>query len=135
VGAWVNLGADTVCSDLKNTYGTVRAFINGVGVETGQPFVGATIGDHAKTGIGTILPTGCVIGVAANIFTRQAVPRFVPSFAWLTDTGLERCRVDKIVQIARNVMDRRDVELSEAEAGLLEQVAERARDVEDAGWR
>ncbi|MCK4343531.1 MAG: hypothetical protein KAY37_17595 [Phycisphaerae bacterium] len=134
VAQWVNLGADTVTSDLKNTYGTIRVNINGVGVETGQHFVGAIIGDHAKTGIGTILPTGCVIGVVANLFTQERVPKFVPSFAWLTDAGLTLCRMEKAIQIARTVMDRRDMELSEAERRLLEQTAELAPQVEAAGW-
>jgi UDP-N-acetylglucosamine diphosphorylase / glucose-1-phosphate thymidylyltransferase / UDP-N-acetylgalactosamine diphosphorylase / glucosamine-1-phosphate N-acetyltransferase / galactosamine-1-phosphate N-acetyltransferase len=134
VGEWVNLGADTVTSDLKNTYGTIRVSINGVGVESGQQFVGCFIGDHAKTAIGTVLPTGGVIGVASNVFTTAGVPKFVPSFAWLTDSGMANYRVDKAVQIARVVMGRRDVELSDAEQRLLEQTAEAARTVEAAGW-
>jgi len=134
VGSWVNLGADTVTSDLKNTYGTVRVSINGVGVETGQQFLGATIGDHAKTGIGTVLPTGGVIGVAANVFTRRIVPKFVPSFAWVTDEGMIPYRVEKAILIARIVMGRRDVELTAAECALLERTAALAREVEAPGW-
>ena len=134
VGSWVNLGADTVTSDLKNTYGTVRVSINGVGVETGLQFLGATIGDHAKTGIGTVLPTGGVIGVAANVFTRRIVPKFVPSFAWVTDEGMIPYRVDKAILIARIVMGRRNVELTAAECALLERTAALAREVEAAGW-
>lgn len=134
VGCWVNLGASTVTSDLKNTYGTIRVSINGVAVETGQRFIGAIIGDHAKTGIGTILPTGCVVGVAANVFTRSPVPKFVPSLAWLTDSGLMRFRVEKAVEIARTVMGRRGVELSPAEQRLIEWVAQRAPQIEVAGW-
>lgn len=134
VAEWVNLGADTVTSDLKNTYGAIRVFLNGVGVESGQHFIGSIISDHSKTGIGTILPTGCVIGVAANVFTQGPVPKFVPSFAWLTDAGMTAYRVEKAVQIARVVMERRDVELSEAQRHLLEQTATAAREVEAAGW-
>lgn len=134
VGPWVNLGADTVTSDLKNTYGAIRVAVNGVGVESGQHFVGAFIGDHAKTGIGTVLPTGGVVGVAANVFTQRPVPKFVPSFAWLTDAGLSPCRVDKAEQIARTVMGRREVELSDAECELFRRTAELARQVEAAGW-
>ena len=100
VGEWVNLGAGTITSDLKNTYGTIRVSLNGQGVESGQHFVGSFIGDHSKTGIGTILPTGGVIGVAANVFTSGGVPKFVPSFAWLTDAGMTSYRVDKAIQIA-----------------------------------
>lgn len=134
IASWVNLGADTVTSDLKNTYGSVRVFLNGVGIETGQTFVGSTIGDHSKTGIGTILPTGCVIGVAANVFTQGPVPKFVPSFAWLTDTGMTEYRIDKAIQIARTVMGRRNVALSDVDRALLQHVATAARQVEAAGW-
>lgn len=135
VASWVNLGADTVTSDLKNTYGTIRVNLNGLGTETGLHFVGAFIGDHAKTGIGTILPTGCIVGIAANVFTQGPVPKFVPSFAWLSNAGLSECRIDKALQIARTVMDRRDIELSDLEETLLRQVADEARTVEAAGWR
>lgn len=134
IAEWVNIGADSVTSDLKNTYGAIRVKINGVNVETGQHFVGSFIGDHAKTGIGTILPTGCVIGVAANVFTQTGVPGFVPSFAWLTIDGMTEYQVDKAVRIARTVMSRRETYLSDAEARLLEYVAEAAREVESAGW-
>lgn len=135
VSSWVNLGADTITSDLKNTYGTVRVSLNGKSVESGQTFVGSFVGEHAKTGIGTILPTGCVIGAAANVFTRAPVPKFVPSFAWLTDAGLEDYRVEKAVEIARTVMGRRKLTLSEPEAELIMRVASEARDMESAGWK
>lgn len=134
VGRWVNIGAGTHTSDLKNTYGSIRVSINGVGVETGQHQVGTIFGDHAKTGIGTVLPTGCVIGVAANVFTQNPVPKFVPSFAWLTDDGLTRYRLEKAIRIAGIVMARRDRELTPNERGLMEYVAEAAREVEAAGW-
>ncbi|MBI5866322.1 MAG: hypothetical protein HZB38_17770, partial [Planctomycetes bacterium] len=134
VASWVNLGADTITSDLKNTYGTIRVQLNGVGVETGRHFLGSIIGDHAKTGIGTILGTGTILGVAANVFTRKSVPKFVPSFGWLTDEGLEPCRVEKIVSIARTVMGRRKVDLSPAEQHAIEQVAAAARQIETMGW-
>jgi UDP-N-acetylglucosamine diphosphorylase/glucosamine-1-phosphate N-acetyltransferase len=134
LGQWVNFGADTVTSDLKNTYGTIRVSINGTGVETGEQLVGSLIGDHAKTGIGTILPTGCVIGVLANLFTSGSVPKFVPSFSWISECGRESCRLEKVLQTARIVMGRRGVELSDAELYLLEQTALLAREVEAAGW-
>ena len=133
VGQWVNLGADTVTSDLKNTYGTIRVHLNGRPVETGQNFVGAIIGDHVKTGIGTILPTGCVLGMAANIFTRGAVPNFVPSFSWLTSEGMSDFRIDKGIEIARTVMARRGVELTDEEESLIRSSVELARRIESHG--
>ncbi len=131
---WVNIGADTITSDLKNTYGPIRVFLNGKGVETAECLIGAMIGDHSKTGIGTILPTGCVVGVASNVFPQTAVPKFVPSFAWLADGGMTQYRLDKAITIARVVMDRRDLDLSDAAAALLAHTAAVARDVERAGW-
>ena len=104
VGEWVNLGAGTITSNLKNTYGSVRVSLNGQNVESGEQFVGAMIGDHAKTGIGTILPTGCILGCNANVFTRAPVPKFVPSFAWLTDDGLTRFEPSKALEIAQIAM-------------------------------
>lgn len=134
VAEWVNIGAGTVTSNLKNTYGAIRVRLNGVNVESGQHFVGSFIGDHAKTGIGTILPTGGVIGVAANVFTQNPVPKFVPSFAWLTDEGMTNYRVDKAIDLARIVMAQRERHFSDAEARLLQTTAELAREVEAAGW-
>lgn len=134
VGSWVNLGADTVTSDLKNTYGTIRVALNGIPVETGQRFIGSLIADHAKTGIGTILPTGCVLGAAANVFCEGTAPRFVPSFAWCTSAGLAPFRIDKAIEIARTVMARRKVELGNAESELLRHTATTAREIERAGW-
>lgn len=120
---WVNLGADTVTSDLKNTYGTIRVSPFGREIESGQHFVGSLIGDHAKTGIGTMLTTGCVVGVGANLFTTGFTPKFVPSFSWLSERGIEPGRVDKIIEIARTVMRRRKMELTVEEEQLLRDVA------------
>jgi len=130
VGEWVNLGADTVNSDLKNTYGPVSVPINGRAIETGRQFVGAFIGDHSKTGIRTAMPTGCVIGYACSVFVGGYVPKFVPSFSWLTENGREEQDIEKMVGVARAVMARRGRELTAAEEGLVRQIHLSARDVE-----
>lgn len=130
VGEWVNLGADTINSDLKNTYGPVRVFLNGEETDTGETFVGAFIGDHAKTGIGTRLPTGCVVGYASNIFASQYAPKFTPSFIWLTDQGQQSQNVDKAVSVARTVMSRRNRQLTQAEEALFRSIAAEALLVE-----
>jgi UDP-N-acetylglucosamine diphosphorylase/glucosamine-1-phosphate N-acetyltransferase len=132
VGEWVNLGAGTVNSDLKNTYGTVRVPINGQPVETGRMFVGAFVGDHAKTGINVALPTGCVIGFAANVLTSRQPPRFVPSFAWLTDAEEGTYDPLRALAVARKVMARRQVTMSPAEEQLFLQIADSARRLEYA---
>ncbi|HWL92786.1 MAG TPA: putative sugar nucleotidyl transferase [Phycisphaerae bacterium] len=123
VGEWVNLGADTVTSDLKNTYGNIRVPINGREIDSGEMFVGSIIGDHAKTGINTTLPTGCVIGYAANVLTTRHPPKFVPSFSWLTDDGREENDARRALEVALKVVARRKRVYSAAEQALFMAIA------------
>ena len=64
IGEWVNLGALTTTSDLKNNYGAVRVWVDGRDEQSGVSKIGSFVGAHAKTGIGTLLPTGASIGDA-----------------------------------------------------------------------
>ena len=130
VGRWVNLGADTVNSDLKNTYGPVRVPINGRPVDSGETFVGAFIGDHAKTGINVTLPTGCVIGFASNVLLSRTAPKFVPSFTWLTDEKIEVNDPQRALAVAKKVMARRNQKLTGVEEALFLSIAEEARHCE-----
>ena len=114
VGRWVNLGAGTTNSNLKNTYGPVRLTLGGRRFETGLTFLGAMIGDHVKTAIGTMLPTGCVIGVGANLFGTARPPAVVPPFAWGLDEPGRVLEVGRFTDIAARVMPRRDVPVDDA---------------------
>jgi hypothetical protein len=111
IGHWVNLGAGTTTSNLKNTYGTVRLDIKGNRIETRRLNLGSLIGDHAKTAIGTLLGTGTVISAGANVFGSNAPPKYVPPFAWGC-FGSERMSEDGFLRIAERVMGRRDVAFS-----------------------
>jgi UDP-N-acetylglucosamine diphosphorylase/glucosamine-1-phosphate N-acetyltransferase len=119
VGEWVNLGASTVNSDLKNTYGNVRCAPLGVSRDTGLRFFGAIIADHAKSGIGTQFPTGGCLGFAANAAASRLLPKHVPSFAWLTDEGAAAARPEALLATARTVMERRKRTLTKAEQELF----------------
>ncbi len=119
VGQWVNLGAGTVNSDLKNTYGTVRMPINGEPIDTGQMFVGAVIGDHAKTAIGTTIGTGSVIGFGANVVFSRLLPQFVRSFSWITDRQFAEGDIQKLAETAGKAMGRRNVSMTPAETALF----------------
>jgi UDP-N-acetylglucosamine diphosphorylase/glucosamine-1-phosphate N-acetyltransferase len=131
VGEWVNLGADTVGSDLKNTYGSVAVPIAGRPVDSGELFVGAFIGDHSKTAICTRLPTGCVIGHACNIVAAGFVPKFVPSFSWVTESGgITSNDPQKALAVAHTVVARRGRRYSEQEEKLFLSIAEEAKRVE-----
>jgi UDP-N-acetylglucosamine diphosphorylase/glucosamine-1-phosphate N-acetyltransferase len=111
LGPWVNLGAGTITSNLKNTYGEIRLELPGGRIETGRTNLGSLIADHAKTAIGTLLPTGAVIGAGANIFGAGAVPKQVPPFAWGTD-GMDRLDLEGFVRVAARVMPRRGVAMT-----------------------
>lgn len=79
VGSWVNLGAGTSNSNLKNTYGTVRVDYESGKQETGMQFLGCIIGDYTKTAIHTSIYTGKILGVCSNVY--GIVTKNVPSFA------------------------------------------------------
>jgi len=126
VSDWVNLGAGTTNSNLKNTYGTIKAWVDGRLEAIGETFVGCTSGDHTKTAIGTRLKTGTVIGVASNVFGQGFPPKYIPSFAWGHDA--RRVNLFKLViSTARKVMSRRGKILTDAEAALLSEIWERTK--------
>ncbi|HXT15872.1 MAG TPA: putative sugar nucleotidyl transferase [Gemmatimonadaceae bacterium] len=112
LGRWVNLGASTVTSNLKNTYGTVALWTPSGVRDTGMQFLGTLFGDHVKTGIGLTLTTGCVLGAAANVFD-QMPPKVVAPFSWGGKPPYETYRADKFVETAARMMARRHVELSD----------------------
>ena len=124
VGEWVNLGAGTIGSNLKNTYGPIRLDIGAVRIETGRTNLGALIGDHAKTAIGTLLPTGAVIGAGANLFGGPRAPKYTPPFAWGGDSD-ERMAVEAFVETAKRVLPRRDVAFDAATEQSLRAVHRR----------
>ncbi|MCH8146462.1 MAG: hypothetical protein IH987_00490 [Planctomycetes bacterium] len=130
VGSWVNIGAGAENSDLKNTYSTVRVPIGGSEVDTGTLFFGCVIGDHAKIGINASIPTGAVIGFAAMIATTRLLPKFVPSFGWLTEDGLATGKVDLMLDAATRMMVRRNVDMTDEEVELFLENGDRAKALE-----
>lgn len=123
VGQWVNLGASTTNSDLKNNYGSVRVMVNGTLVDSGQMKVGAFIGDHAKTGIGTLLNTGVCLGFASNLFGGGMIgQKYIPSFFWGTAEKGETYQLDRAIETAGAVMARRDEKLSPDDADLFKKI-------------
>jgi UDP-N-acetylglucosamine diphosphorylase/glucosamine-1-phosphate N-acetyltransferase len=111
IGQWANLGAGTITSNLKNTYGEVRLDLPGGRLATGRMNLGTLLGDHAKSAIGTMFSTGTVVGTGANV-VGAPVPRFVPPFAWGA-LGSERLDPEGFVRIAKRVMPRRQVEVDQ----------------------
>ena len=118
VGRWVNLGASTVTSNLKNTYGSVALWTPQGVRDTGMQFLGTLFGDHAKTAIGTRLTTGTVIGAGANVFGEGMTPKTVAPFAWGASDG-EVYDVERFLAVVEKIMLRRNVSLSSRTRSVL----------------
>jgi len=124
IGEWVNIGADTNNSDLKNNYKEVTVYINNKPVKTGLTFVGTFIGDHSKTAINTVINTGTVIGFSSNIFGEGFPPKFVPSFSWGGKRKFSTYKIDDAIETARKVMERRNVTMTEAYRKMMIEILE-----------
>jgi UDP-N-acetylglucosamine diphosphorylase/glucosamine-1-phosphate N-acetyltransferase len=124
LGSWVNIGADTNNSDLKNNYSTVRVSVDGAMVDTGQQFVGLTAGDHSKSGINVMFDTGTVVGVSCNIYGAGLPPKFVPSFSWGGGTTFTSYDIEKSVDTMKKVMARRNVKMSPVYERLVRNIFE-----------
>jgi UDP-N-acetylglucosamine diphosphorylase/glucosamine-1-phosphate N-acetyltransferase len=125
VGEWVNLGALTTNSDLKNDYTTVSVSLDGKdSIDTGSTKVGSLIGDHTKTSIGTLLNTGAYVGAMALIAaTGKPLPKFIPSFAWFLEgvvtKGFGKRQLYKTAQTA---MGRRKRKWTPAQEAMWDEV-------------
>jgi UDP-N-acetylglucosamine diphosphorylase/glucosamine-1-phosphate N-acetyltransferase len=117
---WVNLGALTTNSDLKNDYGNVEVYVDGDLVDTGSTKVGCCVGDHTKTSIGTLINTGTMIGMMSNIVGAGCIlPKVVPSFITFLQGKMYKAGIESQLQTARTAMGRRKVEMLPAEEELI----------------
>ena len=113
-GQWVNRGADSNTSNLKNNYSTVKVvdWKTKKEFDTGQQFIGTIMGDHSKTGINAMLNTGTLCGVCCNLFSDKYPPKFVPSFSWVSGSDIVPYHFDKAVEAMERMMARRSVQLT-----------------------
>jgi UDP-N-acetylglucosamine diphosphorylase/glucosamine-1-phosphate N-acetyltransferase len=130
LGSWVNLAADCINSDLKNTYGNVRVPINGREVESNEMFVGMYMGDYSKAGINVSFPTGAVIGFCSNVFAARS-PKFVPSFTWMDGESVQDFDAERGLATARKVMARRQCTMTAPEEQLFLAVRNQALALEE----
>lgn len=131
LGRWCNLGADTNNSNLKNDYGEISVYApaEGVFVPTGRQFAGLFMGDHSKCGINTMFNTGTVVGTCCNLYGGDFLPRYVPPFSWGgSKNDFSTYRLDKALQVAERVMQRRDEHFTDADRSLLTSLYEQTAD-------
>jgi UDP-N-acetylglucosamine diphosphorylase/glucosamine-1-phosphate N-acetyltransferase len=126
VGEWVNLGAITSNSDLRNDYGQVAVPLGGDPVPTGMAKVGCFIGDHTRTGMGSMLNTGTVVGVMCNVLPAGILlPKHVPSFAAvLYGRVAPGFPLEQLFATARIVMSRRGKVFTATEEQLYAELYE-----------
>jgi UDP-N-acetylglucosamine diphosphorylase/glucosamine-1-phosphate N-acetyltransferase len=122
LGSWVNIGADTNTSDLKNNYSVISVNVNGVQIDTGLQFVGLTMGDHSKSGINVMFNTGTIVGVSSNIYGAGLPPKYVPSFTWGEERHLILYDLEKSIDTMKRVMARRNVKMTESYEKLVRKV-------------
>ncbi len=125
-GQWVNLGADTNTSNLKNNYSTVKIsnWNDESETDSHQQFLGTIMGDHSKTAINTMLNTGTVCGVSCNLFSEGFPPKLIPSFSWVANNQIETYRFDKSIEAMKKMMERRSIELTPAYKKMMETLFE-----------
>lgn len=116
IGEWVNLGAGTTNSDLKNNYSTVKVKLGNKETDTGLIKVGCFIGDHVKTAIGSMIPTGAIIGVFANVLNTA---KSVPNFYWSKG---KRWQLEKAITAAKLMMSRRNITLDKSYETLIRKI-------------
>ena len=116
IGEWVNLGANTNNSDLKNNYGKIKFDLGFKKIDTNEMFIGSMIGDFSKIGISTMLNTGTYIGMGANVFGSGFQDKLIQSFSW---GKKEVTDFRKFLSTLEVVKSRRDENISEKEKNLL----------------
>ena len=122
LGEWVNLGAGTINSNLKNNYSTVKVQINGKSIDSKRIHMGCFIGDYVKTAIGTLLNTGSVIGPGAMIASDGFAPKTIKPFTWYIKGKHQKVNLEKFFETEKLVKERRGQKLSTVEKELIEKI-------------
>lgn len=130
IGEWCNIGADTNSSNLKNNYAKVRVwdYEQQKFAKTDLQFCGLIMGDHSKSGINTMLNTATTIGVSTNVYGGGFPRTFIPSFSWGGSRGFSVYRLEKALETAELVMQRRNKKLTEQDQAILNYVFEQTQE-------
>ena len=131
IGEWVNIGAGTNNSDLKNNYKNVKSWFYPAKskIDTGELFLGCFIGDHSKIGINCAINTGTVIGIGANIYGSELISDYIDSFSWGDGKNRSEYDFDKFIETASVVKKRRDEMLIDEEIEVLRNIINRIKNL------
>ncbi len=128
IGAWCNIGAGCVASNLKNDYTPIKLWSYPAQrfTPTGLQFCGVIMGDHTKCGINTMLNTATTLGVGVNIHGSGFPRPFVASFSESGGAGYTDVSMTKFFDIASRMMARRGIELTDADRRMFLAIRARA---------
>ncbi len=118
VGRWVNLGALTANSDLRHSYSTGRVRLDGETIDTGILKLGCFLGDHVRTGVGTLLEGGTVVGAGSSLSGGGMAPNQLPPFSWLAGDRAATHEIERFLKTAERAMARRGVPLADSMRSL-----------------
>ena len=126
LGEWINLGADTNASNLKNTFNEVQIWdYQTKNLEkSGETFIGCCIGDYSKTGINTMLNTGTCIGVNSNVFGEGFPPKFIPNFSWGHNNKV-KYEIKKAIETNQRMSTFTGLKFSQADQEILTYLSKR----------
>ena len=117
IGEWVNIGAGTNNSNLKNNYGNIRILIGKKEYDTKQQFLGTLIADYTRIAIGTTINTGSYFSIGSNIFNHEFNCKYMPAFSWGIN---ERVVFNKFIDSISKMKSRRKEKIIPAEMNFLE---------------
>ncbi|MDP8203929.1 MAG: putative sugar nucleotidyl transferase [Candidatus Tenebribacter mawsonii] len=124
LGEWINLGADTNNSDLKNNYGQVSIYFypHKKKIDSNSNYLGVIIGDHSKTGINSTINTGSSIGIGCSLFGAEIIKNHVPSFNIGTGAKTYEYQLEDFIETADLVKKRRALSFSQSEKELYSKI-------------
>jgi UDP-N-acetylglucosamine diphosphorylase/glucosamine-1-phosphate N-acetyltransferase len=120
LGSWVNLGAGTITSNLKNNYSKIQVELSFNTIKTDLQFLGLLSGDHSKSAIGTRFNTSTVVGFSCNIFGDGLTDKFIPSFSWGGNNTRNVYQLEKAIDVARAVYGRRGKEFRQSDREIFQ---------------
>lgn len=124
IGEWCNIGGGSTASNLKNDYTEIKLWNYPAHrfLRTGLQFCGLIMGDHSKSGINCMFNTATVLGVGVNIHGAGFPRNFVASFSEGSASGFTDVPLTKFFDIARRMMARRGLTLSEIDMRIFESI-------------
>ena len=126
VGEWVNLGANTITSDLKMTYGTISMKVGNNKKDTKSMKLGSFFGDMSKTSIGTNIYCGLKIGISSHVYGNifEDVPSYI---IYGHGIGSENAEMDisSSIKFQKRMMLRRNVHMSSEYENMMKTLFEK----------